>query len=35
MENQELVSPSPQCSSTLVAFGEGYLNKEQHDNIFS
>jgi len=32
MENQLLVSPSQQCSSTLVNFGQGFLIKEQYDN---
>ena len=27
-----LVSPSLQCSSTPVGFGQGFLNKEQCDN---
>jgi hypothetical protein len=27
MENQQLVSPSLQCSSTPVGFGEGFLKK--------
>jgi hypothetical protein len=31
MENQHLVSPSPQCSSTPVGFGQGFLGKEQCD----
>jgi len=31
-ENQLLVSPSQQCSSTLVSFGQGFLGKEQCDN---
>ena len=29
MENQQLVSPSRQCSSTPVGFGHGFLSKEQ------
>jgi hypothetical protein len=33
MENQELVSPSRQCSSTLVGYGQGFLSTEQRDNI--
>jgi len=32
MENQQLVCPSRQCSSTQVGFGEGFLYKEQRDN---
>ena len=27
MENQQLVSPSRQCSSTSVSFGQGFLAK--------
>jgi len=27
-ENQDLVSPSPQCSSTPVGFGQGVLSKD-------
>jgi hypothetical protein len=33
IENQQLVSPSRQCSSTPVSFGHGFLSKEQCDNI--
>jgi len=33
MENQQVVSPSRQCSSTPVGFGQGFLIKEQCDNI--
>jgi len=33
MENQQLVSPSRQCSSTPVGFGQGFLSKEQSGNI--
>jgi hypothetical protein len=29
MKNQQLVSPSRQCSTTPVGFGQGFLNKEQ------
>jgi len=32
MKNQQLVSPSRQCSSTMVGFGQGFLSKEQYDN---
>ena len=32
MENQHLVSPSRQCSSTPVGFGQGWLSKVQFDN---
>jgi len=32
MENRQLVSPSRQCSSTPVGFGQGFLSKEQRDN---
>ena len=32
MENQQLVSPSRQCSSTPVGCGKGFLSKEQCDN---
>jgi hypothetical protein len=32
MENQQLVSPSQQCFSTPVGFGQGFLSKEQSDN---
>jgi hypothetical protein len=31
MENRQLVSPSRQCSSTLVGFGQGFFSKEQCD----
>jgi hypothetical protein len=33
MVNQQLVSPSLQCSSTLVGFSQGLLSKEQRKNI--
>jgi len=32
MEKQQLVSPSRQCSSTPVGFGQGLLRKEECDN---
>ena len=32
IENQQLVSPSRQCSCTPVGFGYGFLSKEQYDN---
>jgi hypothetical protein len=32
MENQQLVSPSRQCSSTPVGFGHVFLSKELRDN---
>ena len=32
MENKRLVSPSRQCSSTPVSFGQGFLSKEKCDN---
>ena len=32
-ENQQMFSPSQQCSSTLVGLGEGFLSKERCDNI--
>jgi hypothetical protein len=32
MGNQLLASPSRQCSSTPVGFGQGFLGKEQRDN---
>jgi len=32
MENQQLVSPSQQRSSTPVGFGQGFRSKEQCDN---
>jgi len=32
MENQQLVSPSRQCSSTPIGFGQGFLSREQRDN---
>ena len=32
IENQELVSPKQQCSSTPVGCGQWFLSKEQHDN---
>ena len=31
-ENQQMVSPSQQCSSTPVSFGQWFLNREQCDN---
>jgi hypothetical protein len=31
-EKQKLVSPSLQCSSTPVNFGQAFLKKEQRDN---
>jgi hypothetical protein len=30
--NQQLVSPTRQCSNTPVGFGQGFLSKEQCDN---
>jgi hypothetical protein len=33
MENQQLVSPLQQCASTPITFGQGFLSKEQYDNI--
>jgi len=32
MGNQLLSSPSRQCSSIPVGFGQGFLGKEQRDN---
>jgi len=32
MVDQQLVSPSRQCSSTPVGSGHGFLSKEQRDN---
>jgi len=32
MENQELVSPSRQCSSTPDGYGQGFLRTERCDN---
>jgi hypothetical protein len=32
MENQQLLSPSRQCSSTPVDFVQGFLSKEQCGN---
>jgi hypothetical protein len=32
MENQQLVFPSRQCSSTSVGFGQRFLGDEQCDN---
>jgi len=32
MEDQQLVSPSRQCSSTPVGFDQAFLSKEQCDN---
>jgi hypothetical protein len=31
MENQHVASPSQQCFSTMVGFGEEFRNKEQYD----
>jgi len=31
MENQQLVTPSRQCSKTPVGFGHGFLSKEKCD----
>jgi hypothetical protein len=31
MGNQQLVSPSRQCSSKAVGFGQGFLSKEQYN----
>jgi len=31
-KNQQLVSTSRQCSSTVVGFGQGFLSKEQCDS---
>jgi len=31
-ENQQLVSPSRQCSRTPVGFGQGFLSKEPCNN---
>jgi len=28
IKNQQLVSPSQQCSSTRIGFGQGFLTKE-------
>jgi hypothetical protein len=33
VENLQSVSPSRQCSSTPVGFGQGFLSKEKYDNI--
>jgi len=33
MGNQQLVSPSRQCSNTSVGFGQGFLGKEQSDPL--
>jgi hypothetical protein len=32
IENQQLVSPSQQCSSTLVSCGQDFVSKEQCNN---
>jgi hypothetical protein len=32
MQNQQLIAPSRQCSSTPVDFGQRFLTKEQCDN---
>jgi hypothetical protein len=32
MVDQQLVSPSRQCSSTPIGFGQGFPSKEQRDN---
>jgi hypothetical protein len=32
VENRQLISPSRQCSSTPVGFGQGFRSKEQCDN---
>jgi len=32
MEKHQLVSPSPQCSSTPVGFGQRFLSTEQCPN---
>ena len=32
MENQQLILPSRQCSSTPVGFSQGFLNKERCEN---
>jgi len=32
MDNRQLISPSRQCSSTPIDFGQRFLNKEQCDN---
>jgi hypothetical protein len=30
MDNQQLISPSRQCSRTPVGFGKGFVSKEQY-----
>jgi hypothetical protein len=35
MENQKLVYPSRQCSSTPVCLGQGFISKEQCDETES
>jgi len=32
MENQQLVYPALQCSSTSAGFGQGCLSEEQRDS---
>jgi hypothetical protein len=32
MENEHLVSPSRQCFTTPVGFGQGFLSREKGDN---
>jgi transposase len=32
MKNQQLVSPSRQCSNTMVSFGQRFHSKDQVDN---
>jgi hypothetical protein len=32
MENLQLVSPSQQCSSAQVGFGQVFISKEQYGN---
>jgi hypothetical protein len=32
MEDQQLASPSRQCSSTAVGFDQGFINKDHCDN---
>jgi hypothetical protein len=31
-KNQQVISHSQECYSTLVGFGQGFLIKEQYDN---
>jgi len=33
MENQQLVPPAQQCSSTLVSFGQEFLSNEHSENM--